>query len=146
MTGRWCEQHRRRECASQRSYPATGPCHGTALRGKQTCLHHDRERPAVGYREAARRQVQFAVADGILQPPDDCEMCGRGLPDTYIEGHHEEYSRPLDVIWLCATCHGRVHKHHRGLVDYIGWLRAQLAAAERIHDRFYAAAADVQGK
>ena len=35
-----------------------------------------------------------------------CERCGA---DKNVEAHHEDYSKPLEVNWLCVTCHG--HKH-----------------------------------
>ena len=38
----------------------------------------------------------------IRQP---CEVCG----DTKVHGHHEDYSKPLDVMWLCHRHHMEVH-------------------------------------
>ncbi len=35
-----------------------------------------------------------------------CAMCGA---TKNIHGHHKNYNRPLDVIWLCAKCHNRLH-------------------------------------
>jgi hypothetical protein len=43
--------------------------------------------------------------DGRLTP-QPCERCGR--EDTH--GHHEDYSKPLDVNWLCPPCHGERHR------------------------------------
>lgn len=33
--------------------------------------------------------------------PEPCADCG--APD--VQMHHEDYDRPLDVIWLCPPCH-----------------------------------------
>lgn len=35
-----------------------------------------------------------------------CEVCG----DVKSEGHHEDYSRPLDVRWLCRKHHAELHR------------------------------------
>lgn len=35
-----------------------------------------------------------------------CEQCG----EVKSHAHHEEYSRPLDVKWLCVKCHVKLHK------------------------------------
>ena len=51
----------------------------------------------------ARSELNRAVQEGVLIRPSTCTRCGvRGT----IQGHHPDYSRPLDVIWLCTKCHG----------------------------------------
>jgi hypothetical protein len=47
-----------------------------------------------------------AVRDGHLLKPGFCQGCGN---DSKLHGHHEDYSRPLDVIWLCSACHRSLH-------------------------------------
>jgi hypothetical protein len=57
----------------------------------------------------ARRMVRAAVIRGDLVRPDACEKCGdtkrRRDGHSNIQGHHHDYSKPLDVEWLCAMCH-----------------------------------------
>jgi hypothetical protein len=39
-----------------------------------------------------------------------CERCGK------VDGshaHHEDYSKPLNVVWLCSICHAARHKEMR---------------------------------
>lgn len=51
----------------------------------------------------AHTMVSNAIRDGKLnrQP---CEVCGEKA-----HAHHEDYSKPLDVRWLCPTHHMRLH-------------------------------------
>jgi hypothetical protein len=50
----------------------------------------------------AHSLVGSAIKCGRLIP-QNCEVCGT---DEKVEAHHEDYSKPLDVVWLCF-------KHHR---------------------------------
>jgi len=36
----------------------------------------------------------------------NCEVCG----EENAQGHHEDYSKPLEVIWLCRRHHMNLHK------------------------------------
>jgi hypothetical protein len=34
-----------------------------------------------------------------------CEVCG----GDKSQAHHDDYARPLDIRWLCRSCHQRHH-------------------------------------
>lgn len=60
----------------------------------------------------ARRELNKAVREGNILRPERCESCAcRGR----IEGHHVDYGRPLDVVWLCKSCHKETMKCHHPL-------------------------------
>jgi hypothetical protein len=62
---------------------------------------------AYGEKEKARIALRAAVRQGEITKPERCEDCGRA---TRLQGHHPDYSRPLEVEWLCARCHGKRHR------------------------------------
>jgi hypothetical protein len=53
---------------------------------------------------AIYQRVNRAKRNGLIPPPTICEDCGKG---GLLHGHHEDYSKPLDVNWLCPSCHGK---------------------------------------
>jgi len=61
-------------------------------------------------KRAAHNAVSNAIRDGklIRQP---CESCG----NERAHAHHDDYSKPLDVRWLCTTHHAEWHKHNTPL-------------------------------
>lgn len=53
-------------------------------------------------KEKATRRYQFALRTGELTRPMFCDECRNA---GVIHGHHEDYAKPLAVVWLCARCH-----------------------------------------
>jgi hypothetical protein len=60
-------------------------------------------------RLASNRAVWTAVKNGELVKPLACEDCERAVESRQLHGHHEDYSKPLEVEWLCAKCHKDRH-------------------------------------
>lgn len=56
-------------------------------------------------RVKAHTAVRIALMQGKLVKPDGCSACGRARLPRQLEGHHEDYSKPLEVTWLCRKCH-----------------------------------------
>lgn len=98
-------------------------CHKSAVKKRRrldaSVRAYDRKRGArqplqslQAYRQAhpdayrAHTAVGNAVRDGRLNR-EPCLFCG----EARVHGHHRDYSRPLDVIWLCAKCHHRLHAY-----------------------------------
>ena len=57
------------------------------------------------------RWAHIALRNGVrrgLIEKRPCEVCG----DADAEGHHDDYSKPLEVRWLCRKHH---KEHHRAL-------------------------------
>lgn len=59
------------------------------------------------HKARARDLVQKAIKSGRLTRPATCGRCGAG---ARIEAHHPDYSKPLDVVWLCDPCHSSEHR------------------------------------
>lgn len=49
--------------------------------------------------------VSYAVSHGYLKKLP-CEVCG----SEKSEGHHDDYSKPLEVRWVCKKHHAEIHK------------------------------------
>lgn len=58
------------------------------------------------HKKYAHSAVAHAVLSGKLIKPSVCSECG--LPGI-IQGHHDDYSKPLQIRWLCTKCHGKAH-------------------------------------
>lgn len=50
----------------------------------------------------AREILNYAVRSGKIIKPTNCSECGK---IRKLTAHHDNYSKPLDVRWLCYECH-----------------------------------------
>jgi ribosomal protein S27AE len=53
---------------------------------------------------SAHRKVAYAVSAGKIKRTA-CAFCGC----AGAEAHHHDYEKPLDITWVCAKCHRRLH-------------------------------------
>jgi len=44
--------------------------------------------------------------------PSCCSICGK---KENLQAHHSDYSKPLEVLWVCDSCHKMIHKELRKL-------------------------------
>ena len=51
-----------------------------------------------------------AIKNGKVLKPKVCQICSAG---GRIEGHHHDYTKPLDVQWVCRKCHVEIHRKER---------------------------------
>lgn len=104
----WC-----RECCRQYKrtrYPSIR-AKERLLRREYYCRTRDRHiaycrRYRSDNREANRARSLFRhhIAAGKIVR-ESCEVCG----EPNAEGHHDDYSQPLNVRWLCRLHHSRFH-------------------------------------
>jgi len=55
----------------------------------------------------AHNAVNNALRDGKIVRPSCCETCQQ---EAVLHGHHCDYNKLLDVMWLCDPCHKAWHK------------------------------------
>lgn len=70
-------------------------------------LSHKRSRLKYPLKEMARAKVNYALKMGKIKKPSFCEKCKTA--HNRIEGHHFDYAKPLNVLWVCPPCHHQVH-------------------------------------
>lgn len=99
-----------RECDRARWKTEYGRAYRERNREAERVRRLGQYRPKVRDRakDRARDAVRYAVTTGKIVKPQECPACGAS--DKRIDAHHEDYSKPLDVVWLCSICHGRVHR------------------------------------
>lgn len=61
------------------------------------------------FKDISYRCVNEAVKKQKLFRPKDCPYCGK---KTKIEGHHPDYNKPNEIMWLCKSCHIKLHAKH----------------------------------
>lgn len=95
---RYRDSPERKQAARRSAQSAAG------LRSKAKSTTRTRKEQPEKYR--ARNAVSNAIRDGKLERGTECYFCGC---NERLQAHHEDYDHPLDVVWLCASCHGKLH-------------------------------------
>lgn len=82
-------------------------------------------------KKQAHNKVIYAILIGKLVRPNTCAICGKMIDENKKEivmdiwtgnpryvpyrnppivAHHENYNKPLEIIWVCRSCHYKIHK------------------------------------
>lgn len=97
---RMTEERRRAANERNRKYLASEKGKAYALRKNK------REEQRHPEKVNARKQVKRAIEAGYIKR-QPCEICGS---TDRVHAHHNDYSKPLDVQWLCVPHHLEVHR------------------------------------
>lgn len=58
----------------------------------------------------AHKAVENALLRGRLTRSSSCDNCGNARKP---HAHHDNYAKPLEVRWLCQSCHATLHPGNR---------------------------------
>ena len=75
-------------------------------RVRKSCEATKRRRKDTGYGKI-HEALERAVESGKCNKSNMCQVCGAS--NKKLEAHHYDYSKPLEVIWLCQVCHRQYH-------------------------------------
>ena len=90
-----------KQCAKSdaKKYSSTAAGKATSARSQRT------QRARYPEKRKAGRAAYKAKRKGLLIA-EPCRDCG----EAEVDMHHPDYSRPLDVVWLCKPCHRKEHQ------------------------------------
>jgi len=81
-------------------------------RSKKFCKKYRKLNPK---KYKAHQIVNNSIRSGILIKSKTCSECNSNY---HINAHHDDYNKPLEVRWLCSSCHNYWHKHNQALNQY----------------------------
>lgn len=61
-------------------------------------------------KEVCRATTNYYIRAGILVRSSKCDVCGK---ECVPHAHHRNYDDPMDIAWLCTSCHGIEHGKSR---------------------------------
>jgi hypothetical protein len=88
-------------------------------------------------KDRVRKMVSRAIKSGKIKKADNCEHCGLEVPRDKpheLQAHHEDYSRPLEVEWLCYGCHS-LRDRMRQLTSFLSMQEGLAGDLRRMFDR-----------
>lgn len=106
-------EYRAKSKAKNAKYRAAG-----LLRDRDQRHHASYQKRHPGYHKATNA-VRRAERHSTLTRPKQCDECREEPPPmrdgrSAIQAHHDDYTKPLDVRWLCHACHVAWHRKAEG--------------------------------
>ncbi len=71
-------------------------------------INHRNSRKMYDKRHPEKRRAHYALKNAIRTGKiikQVCQVCS----DPLVDGHHYDYTKPLEVIWLCRKHHFELH-------------------------------------
>lgn len=61
-------------------------------------------------KQRARAALRKALIEGQIKMASKCSICRKPAASftRRLDAHHDNYNKPLDVIWVCRTCHSYI--------------------------------------
>lgn len=111
----WRSKNRKALTAQQRSYRATHQEQFRETKRRYRRRHPDRNRAsqkrwqrANPEKRRAYKRVREALEKGLLEKRP-CNVCG----SKRVQAHHDDYSKSLEVEWLCSEHHAVADERRR---------------------------------
>lgn len=73
---------------------------------RQTAKYQREYRKKYPQKYKAKNLVNNSLRDGKISKAKRCDSCNFELR---LCAHHDDYARPLDIRWLCQSCHKQWH-------------------------------------
>lgn len=103
----WYLKHREKKLQETRTYAQTPKAKSMRIKS------YKRMKEKYPEKYKARYTLFNAMQRGEVSKQSFCASC---YSELNIEGHHEDYSKPLEVEWLCQLCHKA--KHNKLVINY----------------------------
>jgi hypothetical protein len=81
---------------ARKEYASTEEGRESGNRAKKRWAKNNREKAKATW------TVNNAIRDGKLERGAECSVCHS---TKNVEAHHEDYSKPLEIVWLCKKHH-----------------------------------------
>ena len=85
-------------------------------------------------KEKCYSEYRKGLYSGKIKRPETCSVCG--CKPNRIHGHHVNYYKPLDVVWVCSKCHAEIHRLLNRLEERKKWYK-YVKFMVKIGDSFY---------
>lgn len=117
----WTRKHRERNAEKAKAWREANPERVREATKKWQRENMDlvversrKYRAADPERYRAHNRLSKAVSTGKIVKSTQCERCLKPKTSRQLDGHHHDYSKALEVEWLCRQCHKDRHREEAG--------------------------------